>query len=317
MARDPRIDSIDWLMDLPVQAGMPEGVIAWHYTDLAGLLGIVSTNTLWAPASGLLNDTEEMNHGRGVIYDALNEASRSSMTDDQRLYVLAKLALAEEAALGALTFVLSASTDGDSLSQWRGYSSGASGYAIGLKASDPLDLLQVEDAREPEPTESQFVSIWQTVLYDAQEKQQLAGELINRLTGLAVSPSDEFWNDALVRAYAPPAYHAATSRMKHSGFRDERELRIVATAMAADRFYHFRAGPYGLTPYVKLTGVPKPIAVRRHVDFSQERVHKLPIEAIRIGPGPHVGAAEEGLRSAPFRFGYEDVQIRRSVLPFR
>lgn len=315
MARDARMDNLGWLMDLPVQGDPPGGVV-WHYTDLGGLLGILSTNTLWASASSLLNDTEEMRHGREKVREALAKAS-GGMSPDQRAFVEAKLDLAEKEILGGLTFVLCASTNGDSLSQWRGYSGGASGYAVGLKTSDRLDLLEVDAAPEAGPGESQFVSPWRTVLYGRGKKHALAKQLVDRLTGLAVPPTDDFWNDALVTAYAPPAYGAAISRMKHDGFQDEHEVRMVATAMAADRFYHFRAGPYGPTPYVKLTGVPKPTSITGRSEYSQAKASKLPIQAVRIGPGPHVDAAEEGLRSALVRYGYGSVKIKRSSLPFR
>jgi len=314
MTRDSRIDNLNWLIDLPTQT-VPPSKIVWHYTDLAGLLGVLSTDTLWASGSGLLNDVEEFKHGAKVVRDAF-ELAKATMTPAQRDFVERKLLVAEESYLAEPSFVLCASTDGDSLSQWRGYSRG-SGYAIGLRTSDRLDLLEIEGAREAENSEWQFVSPWRKVLYQAPQKASLAAEFISRLADLGNSPPSERWNEALVTAYAAPAYGAAISRMKHPGFKDEREVRLVAGAAAAERFYHFRAGAYGPTPYVKLTGSPTPLSVSGYVDYAQSQVEKLPIEEIRIGPTPHADAAEEGLRSALTRYGYKHVRVERSDLPFR
>jgi hypothetical protein len=43
----------------------------YHYTDLAGLNGILSTNDLWLTHLQFLNDDEEMTHGQNIVAQVL------------------------------------------------------------------------------------------------------------------------------------------------------------------------------------------------------------------------------------------------------
>ena len=65
---------------------------------------------------------------------------RRELTSLEFSFVSEQINEAKESLVEAQTFILSASLDGDSLSQWRAYG-GASGFAVGLAADERLDLL--------------------------------------------------------------------------------------------------------------------------------------------------------------------------------
>jgi len=52
-------------------------VLLYHYTNTAGMLGILRTRALWATDVGYLNDSKELLYGRDEVVSALlEEASR-------------------------------------------------------------------------------------------------------------------------------------------------------------------------------------------------------------------------------------------------
>ena len=45
--------------------------LLYHYTTSEGLVGIVSTHSLWATEAAFLNDFSEFSYGEGVIKSAV------------------------------------------------------------------------------------------------------------------------------------------------------------------------------------------------------------------------------------------------------
>lgn len=102
----------------------------FHYTGTTGIKGILSTKKLWATDSHFLNDTSE-----GKIPDEILRRL-SKMTNAYGLhYDLANKWLEEKAKRipKSRFFVTCFCRHPDLLSQWRGYSAGLTGYALGFK----------------------------------------------------------------------------------------------------------------------------------------------------------------------------------------
>ena len=112
--------------------------------------------------------------------------------------------------------------------------------------------------------------------------------------------------------------------IKHEGFADEREVRNAVVLWvdetdedaldAQARLTRHRATPYGIAPYLRLTG-------RAPGSEPQARVSDtaapLPIRAVAISPspnGPLAGASVQQLLRAN---GYPRVPVLRSGIPFR
>ncbi|PWD51090.1 hypothetical protein C8046_10965 [Serinibacter arcticus] len=119
---------------------------------------------------------------------------------------------------------------------------------------------------------------------------------------------------------------------KHGGFVDEREIRhstVVfrgnpagspltafgasddpATSTLPPGLIQFRATPYGLAPYVRLTGAPDGAAVALAPS-------PLPIRALAVSPSGNAGASAETLRELLVSLGYPALPVHVSSIPFR
>jgi hypothetical protein len=96
----------------------------FHYTNAAGLLGILQTHRLWATNLRYLNDLSEMDYSTPLIQAAVADRFDSD-TAEQFIQGLQNF----DEHTGH--YVVCFSDGGDVLSQWRHYAE-SGGYAIGL-----------------------------------------------------------------------------------------------------------------------------------------------------------------------------------------
>src|SRR5215211_7755183 len=120
--------------------------VVYHYTNAAGLLGIISTGQLWATDIEFLNDAEELTYARAAVLADLRARAdeiappETGSEDGLRADVLRSIAEELEyppQGEPSSTYHIYATCfceDGDLLSQWRAYG-GDGGYAIGFRAS--------------------------------------------------------------------------------------------------------------------------------------------------------------------------------------
>ncbi len=102
----------------------------YHYTRQSGLLGIIRKKEIWATHTQYLNDRREYLHALGVVREEIDKLL--VLSGQQSRSILEEM---KEGIFGIETMnvcVCSFSEDRDSLSQWRAYSSGPSGIAIGF-----------------------------------------------------------------------------------------------------------------------------------------------------------------------------------------
>jgi hypothetical protein len=117
-------------------------VLLWHYTNGAGLLGILQSGTIYFTQVSCLNDSTEIRYAQVLFQKALTEVL-SKYNGDERVktFVTRYLKLIEEVSsvpshAPSPFFVACFSREEDNLNQWRAYCSGENGYAIALKAKN-------------------------------------------------------------------------------------------------------------------------------------------------------------------------------------
>lgn len=130
----------------------------YHYTTLAGLLGIIGSGNLRATDVQFLNDAQELRYGRDDLCaelqryaDDLDPPGSDPEADDGRLKARATVArsASEYLGQGKLTdqgesvYVACFCGNGDLLSQWRGYGTGG-GYALGFKRAALAQLASAD-----------------------------------------------------------------------------------------------------------------------------------------------------------------------------
>ena len=115
--------------------GWRDKKLRYHYTDATGLIGILTSHRLWATDTRFLNDPSE---GRFLPEKllALMAGKVGGLSARERDVIDAIRRNLASPRDTSSTFSVSFCADGDLLSQWRGYGSFGTGYAIGLDLHD-------------------------------------------------------------------------------------------------------------------------------------------------------------------------------------
>lgn len=113
----------------------------WHYTNLAGLLGILHNEEIWLTDANYLNDTREMHEALDIISGILEEGASTEpggMPDAQRIVRDWMFSSGDRPMLTLPDrgpYIASFCAEGDLLAQWRNYA-GEGGYAIGFSSRE-------------------------------------------------------------------------------------------------------------------------------------------------------------------------------------
>ncbi len=122
-------DPIEELFNTPIP---PE---VWHYTNLKGLEGIVTSHRVWATEAHFTNDRTEFVHARDVALDFLHGLNPTT-AEDKMAKSLAISVIEEEfesgtlSQLGTQVFIASFSSAENLKSQWNEYAEGGRGVSI-------------------------------------------------------------------------------------------------------------------------------------------------------------------------------------------
>jgi len=272
----------------------------FHYTSQAGLLGIVSSNVLWATNALYLNDSSELAYGLSVAREQISALARRSdlITEFLRRgeLLLDWATLLPNRQFYACCFC----EDSDLLSQWRCYADRGGGYAIGFDIEDlaraglkkHLSLFPVEYGSGPH---SRLLTHDLEAACDALEhcSQQSPGNEEQLLS----AASEELKLTLIYRVLS----------LKHPGFKEEREWRILANFHPTDPSrLRFRPGQTTVVPYIEL-GIS---------DLGVSSA-KLPIREVVHGPSAHPQLASQSLASLFEKQGFDIPAIRSSTIPLR
>jgi len=187
-------------------------MILYHYTSAAGLYGIMGSKSLWTSDYRFLNDTSEFRHGWRVVLDAVNRAGAEIRTMSTLAWDTIELFRQHDDKVYG--FVGSLSSEGDLLSQWRGYNQGR-GFSIGFDAG----WLQQNAA-------AQGFDI-APVLYQADEQRAIADKVVRLLIDMLLAGTEEPEGArAQVRTWWPHALKTALV-LKNEQIHEERESRLV------------------------------------------------------------------------------------------
>lgn len=271
---------------------LPE--LVYHYTNASGLLGIISTGSLWMTDIEFMNDAQELAYARTTVLDELQIRAYEiapldeRSADGERAETLRSIAEElEQSPHGhpSRTYHVYAACfcqNGDLLSQWRAYG-GDSGYAIGFRTSS---LREVSTALES-------VS-FQKVIYGLEEAGHYLNDMLEAVAqGVAGFPGAT-GNIRLMTRVLP-----TVATIKHPTFAEEQEWRLLSTSWGASEALSFRSASVGLVPYVKAS---------------------LPDDAVAhviVGPGQYPTVRISGVAQLLERHGMGGVEVVGSTSPLR
>jgi hypothetical protein len=229
----------------------------YHYSTQAGLLGIANDQALWMTDIRHLNDSTEFEYAMSLVRGKIDTKLKEQKNLNYREFLgsMANLLNVFEAYT---KYVACFSEDGDSLSQWRGYTDNGTGFSIAWKDTILNSLAG-----------KQFHRLVKCV-YDPEEHSKI----IERLFAAIESKFEPDWVAPEHNGLFFFLLFQVAAAMKHPKFKDEQEWRIVSIDARTPEVIKFRPGRSRLIPYI---------------EFSLETEDEyLGISEIVVGPNPHM-----------------------------
>lgn len=273
--------------------------LVWHYTTSSGLLGMIRHRELWATHSRFMNDKVEGSVMHSAIEAFLSDTTtltppQMSMVEMQYSFLTANAYPSYTRVPQGNMFLVCGSRDNDALTLWRNYAREAVSFAVGLDPKVPLGVITSDKSPSGNWHD---VMRWRDVDYTS-AFDDLPRHHRERLVNAARSedPGDQIVN-------VSRELQRILSGVKHNAFVDERETRI-AYFNDNPRDWAFRAGRFGLTPYLR-------IGTSEQWGRSSDGEDNLPIRAIRVSANAtdaDIMAVYALLEGHGFTFGeiYED-----------
>jgi hypothetical protein len=219
-----------------------------HYTNAAGLYGIVQSQTLRATHFAYLNDATEVkyfieNKLREIFENITLQFQKSAKIDksqvrrfvDDWIDKTNKIFFGDHVGKDALVepYLMSFCTSTDQgarvaanglLSQWRGYG-GQGGYALEFDAKDLCELLTEFGCKYKED----FYLYAGDVVYSSDDNEKYGGTFaddMNHIEGYVKSQLRQDYENIYAKELYQTVMRCAC-RYKHWGFKEENEVRII------------------------------------------------------------------------------------------
>jgi hypothetical protein len=292
-----RLDGItERLADRAAMAAVPSTL--FHYTNAAGLTGIVASGRLRLSDIFNLNDPSEMRHGVQFALRALQEAAAGGHRGAKLFVWKFSEQLTGDIEGVSRQFVACFSPRGDDLSQWRAYADNGKGYALGFDGP----RLEAAFGKLPHLTATFAVNYDESLLREA--VAQIAIEALR----VAEFPVGKGYDGPALSAFLH-ALSVQTSNailytamyFKHPAYEIEREY----------RFQHVRA----IDDAQGIVTVGK----RSYIEFDWRSHDVNLLTDIVIGPAGDQELANLSARDLLRTVGIDPpkVRIQRSAIPYR
>jgi Protein of unknown function (DUF2971) len=290
---------------------LPE--ILYHYTDAAGLKGIVEGGVMRATHLAFMNDASEYLHAVSLLLENVR-LEKTRTADPLRLGVLGEMEKWIEGTRPEDTtpyFVACFSAQENSLNQWRAYGRGEGGFSIGFDVS----MLDAQATRQN--------CILSPAIYDRDEQAMLIRDFLawvlneyprvaSRHAGGEQDEHRSAWTHVILWMAA-----AVAPMMKNPAFAEEEEWRLIhlLQSKASVRFFPKLTG---LVPFVELRlGTPQSGAPDQIALLGRSLPERLPIKVLWSGPGRATETSLLAGRTLLEQFGYDGVKLAASKIPYR
>jgi Protein of unknown function (DUF2971) len=273
--------------DLPMSALLPLRTL-YHYTTQAGLLGILTSKSIWASEIRFLNDATEFRTALETVgaelRNRLNDLD-SKEARERGEAIFREFTVLEESSV----FALALTEKGDDLSQWRAYGGKHSGFALGFDV-DRLTSLAAEHEFSLE-----------RCFYEGPEHSLLTETIVD--AALAWLDEGDRMTRRRRREFRRTMLKTAPL-LKDYSFHDESEWRLVSASHdVTSPDIGFRSGPSTLIPYYSLPLIA--------LDGS------TPLSSVTVGPTPHADLAIQSTCALLRARGFKDAFIYESRIPLR
>jgi hypothetical protein len=263
----------------------------FHYTNLEGAHGILTSKQIWLTKIQHLNDAAELRYAlelfRARVQDWSGDLPRAARD------FLLETARQLDSFLNANICLASFCTEGDLLSQWRAYSAAANGVSLAFAGGFLRQLSQHENFH-----------IWKC-LYRRDQHNQVIEDLIALLLDLYHDGGESRARDELMRHFSIVFLQVAPV-LKHPSFHEEKEWRIISApvpAGAAD--YHVLLAGSRLRPTYQL-----------RFPLAEDGTCRVLVGAC-TGPSADTALMLDALSLLAGLHGHADLRVQPSRIPFR
>ena len=288
--------------DLPKDP--PETV--YHYTNGAGLRGILQSGQIWLSDVFSLNDPSELNHGFGIAVELLNTRA-AGKSPVAREFAQGLQSFHRRVGLdkSASYFMGSFSSSGDDLGQWRAYADNGRGYALGFDGK-ALETAFADQGFTVSglPNTDTF-----PITYNDAVLAGLADTIIEAYFGLvdldAVTRSGVALKDvATLYTSLTVALVRASMFFKREAYANEKEFRFLQTFPFNETIPQLksRVRRYSLVPYK---------------EFDWRSVAPAALREIVVGPAAEARRGREFAEACILESQPESVRICASSIPYR
>lgn len=213
--------------------------VLYHYTSFNGLLGIVTSKSIWATNIHYLNDSKEFAHAREITLGLINLRQSSGLTADiNELFDKVKQALDSIEKINICVFSLS--ENGDLLSQWRGYCPDAKGCSIGFDSTKLISLTKTQDF---------FLA---PCLYDSVGQRRIIDQILDEIISLFSQPNGDPLDKRHLdcQSFFARKFLTIGPIIKHHSFSEEKEWRLISYPKdSTDPLWGYRAGKSMIIPH--------------------------------------------------------------------
>lgn len=230
----------------------------YHYTNAAGLFGILESKKIFAVDRRFMNDSTESLIGIDISKKIIRSRARSAK-GPTRIF-LERLERLLDTETDEPNFLFSLSDRPDDLSQWRSYSNDGEGFTIGFDTKSIVNLSEESSRFSFGP-----------VSYNSRLYSDRVANVINKFTDLIENNGEQEYDMEDAVYQCDSAITSMSCGHKHSSFRSEREWRINSYPGSKPKSVKVRMTSRGIIPYIELS--------------LNEEGSPFPVTKIGIGPG--------------------------------
>jgi hypothetical protein len=264
----------------------------FHYTDQAGLLGIIENKEIWASHTQYLNDQKEYSHAISLLSELI-KISKHKYSSKLEQEILEEMNEGIKGIESVNVCVCSFSEEQDSLSQWRAYSNSSAGFSIGFSGSFIKSIVDFQEC---------YLA---PCLYEENNQVELLEALIDKVVKQNIKMKGNGEYEGYPLGGSLCAYiHRYAPILKDVSFKDEKEWRIISRPLSCKSDnYDFRTGASMLVPYYKI-----PL-----IDSNDCFL----LKSITVEPTPNTKQSKMSVQSFLVRQKLKDVDVNETIVPFR
>jgi len=280
-------------IDTHLSTALPDKL--YHYTSTEAFRCIVEYKKLWATDAFYMNDNQEILHALELCQIVCQSIAKDTSGREHQFIEKLFKELHFQKANQAHIFTISFSECRDQLSQWRAYTRNG-GYALSFKGS-ALSYI----------AHSQGYIIAKCI-YEEAQKTELINEFIQqKIRDSVIEP-----NIDLMAIMAANEFLTIAAMLKHQGFSEEQEWRLISTTCRDDPSQiKYRSVARYLIPYLEVSVSPDSIP---QIDGIRKFIG---IDEVLVGPAPEPELSWRSCMQLLVDRGIYFEQITPSGTPYR